>query len=125
MDDRRQGGVRHREHVSPLGVLVVGRIGVRISTDHRNLAYIFKAEAFVSSVLRTAAQRLESWKMVLVLGRIGMHIYTDHRSLAYIFKAEAFVSSVPKTAAQRLESWKMVLAQYDYTNMHISGERNC
>ena len=32
---------------------------------------------------------------------------------------------MPKTAAQRLENWKMILAQYDYTIMHISGERNC
>ena len=39
--------------------------GVRIYTDHRNLAYIFEPEACVSSVLKTAAQRLENWKMAL------------------------------------------------------------
>ena len=55
----------------------------------------------------------------------GVRIYTDHRNLAYIFEPEACVSSMPKTAAQRLENWKMMLAQYDYTTMHISGERNC
>ena len=55
----------------------------------------------------------------------GVRIYTDHRNLAYIFEPEACVSSVPKTAAQRLENWKMMLAQYDYTIMRISGERNC
>ena len=54
-----------------------------------------------------------------------MRIYTDHRNLAYIFEPEACVSSLPKTAAQRLENWKMRLAQYDYTIMYISGERNC
>ena len=40
--------------------------GVRIYTDHRNLAYIFKPEACVSSVPKTAAQRLVNWEMVLV-----------------------------------------------------------
>ena len=54
-----------------------------------------------------------------------VHIYTDHRNLAYIFEPEACVSSVPKTTAQRLKNWKMVLTQYDYTIMHVSGERNC
>ena len=56
---------------------------------------------------------------------VGVHIYTDHRNSAYIFEPEAYVSSVPRTAAQRLENRKMVLAQYDYTLVHISGERNC
>ena len=39
--------------------------GVHIFTDHRNLAYIFNPEACVSSVSKTAAQRLEQWKAVL------------------------------------------------------------
>ena len=39
--------------------------GMRIYTDHRNLAYIFELEACVSSASKTAAQRLENWKMVL------------------------------------------------------------
>ena len=34
--------------------------GVRKYTDHRNLAYIFETEACVSSVPKTAAQRLEN-----------------------------------------------------------------
>ena len=54
----------------------------------------------------------------------GVFIYADHRNLAYIFEPEACVLSVSGTAAQRFEDWKMVLAQYDYTIMHISGERN-
>ena len=40
-------------------------VGVLIFTDHRNLAYIFEPEAFVSSVPKIAAKRLENWKMVL------------------------------------------------------------
>ena len=32
--------------------------GVLIYTDHRNLAYIFEPEAYVSSMPKTAAQRL-------------------------------------------------------------------
>ena len=36
-----------------------------IYNDHRKLAYIFESEACVSSVPKTAAQRLENWKMVL------------------------------------------------------------
>ena len=63
MGDRGQGGVLHREHVSPLGVIFVGR--VRIYTDHRNLTCISEPEECVSSVPKTAAQRLESWKIVL------------------------------------------------------------
>ena len=52
--------------------------GVRIYTDHRNLAYIFKPEACVSSVPKTAAQRLENWKMVLAQhGFTIMHISDD------------------------------------------------
>ena len=39
--------------------------GVRIFTERLNLAYIFEPEACDSSVLKTAAQRLENWKMVL------------------------------------------------------------
>ena len=39
--------------------------GVRIYTDHSNLAYIFEPEACVWSVPKTAAQRLENWKTVL------------------------------------------------------------
>ena len=57
--------------------------------------------------------------------RGGVCIYTDHRNMAYISEPKVCVSSVPKTAAQRLENWKMVLAQYEYTIMQISGERNC
>ena len=34
-------------------------------SDYCNLAYIFESEACVSSVPKTAAQRLENWKMVL------------------------------------------------------------
>ena len=34
--------------------------GMRINTDHRNLAYIFEPEASVSPVPKTVAQRLES-----------------------------------------------------------------
>ena len=36
------------------------RGGVRIYTDHRDLAYIFEPAACVSSVPKTAAQRLEN-----------------------------------------------------------------
>ena len=39
--------------------------GVRIHTDHRNLAYIFNPEACVSSVAKTTAQRCDQWKAVL------------------------------------------------------------
>ena len=54
-----EGGVEVSErHFSLLRVLVVG--GVRMYTDHRNLAYIFELEACVSSVRKTAAQRLEN-----------------------------------------------------------------
>ena len=38
---------------------------VHIYTDHRNLAYIFEPEVCASSVPKTAAQRLENWKMAL------------------------------------------------------------
>ena len=55
----------------------------------------------------------------------GVRIYTDHSNLAYIFKPEACVLSVPKIAAQQSENRELVLAQYDYTIIHISGERNC
>ena len=41
--------------------------GVRIHTDHRNLAYIFNPEACVSSVAKTTAQRFDQWKAVLCL----------------------------------------------------------
>ena len=54
-----------------------------------------------------------------------MHIYTDHRNLSYIFYPEAWVSSVAKTTAQRLDQWKVVLGLYDYTIVHIAGDRNC
>ena len=37
---------------------------MRIYTDHRNLAYIFKSKACVLSVPKTAANRLENWKMM-------------------------------------------------------------
>ena len=56
---------------------------------------------------------------------IGVHIYTDHRNVAYIYDPEACVSSVAKTTAQRLHQWKAVLGQYDYTIVHIAGDRNC
>ena len=46
--------------------------GVHIFTDHRNLAYIFNPDACVSSVSKTAAQRLEQWKAVL--GQYGYSI---------------------------------------------------
>lgn len=55
----------------------------------------------------------------------SVHIYTDHRNLAYIFDPEACVSSVAKTTAQRLNQWKAVLGQYEYTIVHIAGDRNC
>ena len=45
--------------------------GVHIYTDHRNLPYIFYAEACVSSVAKTTAQRLDQWKAVL-----GQYDYT-------------------------------------------------
>ena len=35
------------------------------------------------------------------------------------------MSSVAKTTAQRLDQWKAVLGQYDYTIVHIAGDRNC
>ena len=54
-----------------------------------------------------------------------MHIYTDRRNLAYIFDPEACVSSVAKTTVQRLDQRKTVLGQYDYTIVHIAGDRNC
>ena len=39
--------------------------GVHIFTDHRNLTYIFNAEACVTSLTKPMAQRLENWKGVL------------------------------------------------------------
>ena len=39
---------------------------MQVDTNHRNLAYIFELEAYFSSVPKTAAQRLENWRMVLV-----------------------------------------------------------
>ena len=39
--------------------------GIHIFTDHRNLAYIFDPEAYVTSVSKALAQRLEGWKGVL------------------------------------------------------------
>ncbi|CAN0398793.1 unnamed protein product, partial [Scytosiphon promiscuus] len=45
--------------------------GVHIFTDHRNLAYIFNAEACVTSVSKALAQQLEGWKGVL-----GQYRYT-------------------------------------------------
>ena len=39
--------------------------GVHIFTDHRNLAYIFNAEACASSVSKALAQRLEGGKVFL------------------------------------------------------------
>ena len=39
--------------------------GVRMCTHHRDLTYIFDPEACVWSGPKTAAQRLENWKMVL------------------------------------------------------------
>ena len=73
MGDRGQGGVRHRKHVPPLGLLVVG--GVRIYTDHRNLIYISDPEACVLTVPKIAMQRLETWKMVLAqYNNTTMHI---------------------------------------------------
>ena len=35
------------------------------------------------------------------------------------------MSSVAKTTAQCLDQWKAVLGQYDYTIVHIAGDRNC
>ena len=35
------------------------------------------------------------------------------------------MSSVAKTTAQRLDQWKALFGQYDYTLMHIAGDRNC
>ena len=43
--------------------------GVHIHTDHRNLVNIFDPDAFVSSVAKTTAQRLDQWKAVAVLGQ--------------------------------------------------------
>ena len=45
--------------------------GVHIYTDYRNLGYIFDPEAWVSSVAKTTAQRLDQWKAVL-----GQYDYT-------------------------------------------------
>ena len=58
----------------------------------------------------------------LLWGEVRIH--ANHRDLAYIFEPEACASSMPKTAAERLESWKVVLARYDYTIVHICGERD-
>lgn len=54
----------------------------------------------------------------------GVQIYTGHRNLAYMFDPEVCVSSVAKTMAQRLDQWKEVLRQYEYTIVHIAGDRN-
>ena len=35
------------------------------------------------------------------------------------------MSSVAKATAQRLSQWKSVLRQYDYTIVHVAGDRNC
>ena len=48
--------------------------GVRY-TNHRNLAYIFKPEACVSSVPKTVAKRLENWKIGLARVRLHDHAY--------------------------------------------------
>ena len=91
---------------------------------------------FLSGTFRGAQQRWatvdkEGFAIVSTFKRLeyllwnGVQIYTDHRNLAYIFDPEACVSSVAKTTAQRLDQWKAVLGQYDYTIMHIAGDRNC
>ena len=53
---------------------------MRINTDHRNLAYIFEPEACVSLVPKTAAQRLENWKMVLAQYDYAMMHISGERS---------------------------------------------
>ena len=35
------------------------------------------------------------------------------------------MSPVAKTTAQRFDQWEVVLGQYDYTIVHIAGDRNC
>ena len=91
---------------------------------------------FLSGTFRGSQQRwatvdkegltiVTTFRRLEYLLRGGVRAYTDHRKLAYIFVPEAYVSSAPMTSVQRLDNWKMVLAQYDYTTMHISDERNC
>lgn len=46
-------------------------------------------------------------------------------NVAYIFNHGSCVSSLPKITAQHLEQWKMAPAQFEYSTMLISGERNC
>ena len=91
----------------------------------------FLSGTFKGSQQRWATVDKEGFAVVSTFKRLeyllwnGVHIYTDHRNLAYIFYPEACVWSVAKTTAQRLDQWKAVLGQYDYTIVHIAGDRNC
>ena len=35
------------------------------------------------------------------------------------------MSSVAETAEQGMDQWRAILRKYDYTIMHIAGDRNC
>ena len=91
----------------------------------------FLSGTFKRSQQRWATVDKEGFAVVSTFKRLeyflwnGPHIYTDHRNLAYIFDPEACVSSVAKTTVHRLDQWKAVLGQYDYTSVHIDGDRNC
>ena len=111
----------------PQGVLDRG-VPVEDMT-HEPLGFV--SGTFKGSHQRWATVDMEGFAMVTTFKRLeyllwnGVHIYTDHKNLAYIFALEAYVSSVAETAEQGMDQWRAVLRKYDYTIMHIAGDRNC
>ena len=57
MGDRGQGGVHHREHVSPFGVLVVGRSAHLHYPSHLGLHFRTRDVRFVGAIDCGAATR--------------------------------------------------------------------
>ena len=73
--------------------------GVHICTDHRNLAYIFDPEAFVKSVSKVSAQRLEDSKGVLSQYRYTIcHIPGDRNSWGDLLSRWVSVRALPVRA---------------------------
>ena len=81
--------------------------------------------AAVATVDKEGVTMVSTFKRLEYPSWNGVHIHTDHRNLAYIFDLEACVSWFAKMTAQRLDQWKALFGQYDYTLMHIAGDRNC
>ena len=73
--------------------------GVHIFTDHRNLAYIFDPEAFVKSVSKVSAQRLEDSKGVLSQYRYTIcHIPGDRHAWGDLLSRWVRVPALPVRA---------------------------